>query len=146
MRLRRVAEIDLPNASEQPGAGQRAVLRQLQNQQKVRDASDAPDSPAYIRDRTPLKRGQMSTGDLRAEFRKDPALPILLSDDAFRKAVRKGLEDGVYLYKRNELLAGPGDPIRARIAINNAKKSGIRVEEPYGYDRAFGTPLLPASA
>lgn len=103
--------IDLPNASEQPGAGQRAVLRQLQNQQKVRDASDTPDSPAYIRDRTPLKRGQMSTGDLRAEFRKDPALPILLSDDAFRKAVRKGLEDGVYLYKRNELLAGPGDPI-----------------------------------
>lgn len=103
--------IDLPNASEQPGAGQRAVLRQLQNQQKVRDASDAPDSPAYIRDRTPLKRGQMSTGDLRAEFRKDPALPILLSDDAFRKAVRKGLEDGVYLYKRNDLVAGPGDPI-----------------------------------
>ena len=103
--------IDLPNASEQPGAGQRAVLRQLQNQQKVRDSSDPPDSPSYIRDRTPLKKGQMSTGDLRAEFRKDPSLPILLDDDAFRKAMRKGLEDGVFLYKRGDLIAGPGDPI-----------------------------------
>lgn len=103
--------IDLQNASERPGSGQLQVVRQLQSQNKVRDASDAPDSPSYIRDRTPLKKGQMTTRDLRDEFRRDPSLSILLSDDVFRKAIRKGIEEGVYVYKRGELLAGPGDPM-----------------------------------
>lgn len=103
--------IDIQNASERPGSGQLQVMRQLQSQNKVRDASDAPDSPSYIRDRTPLKKGQMTTRDLRDEFRRDPSLSILLSDDVFRKAIRKGIEDGVYIYKRGELLAGPGDPM-----------------------------------
>lgn len=103
--------IDIQNASERPGSGQLQVVRQLQSQNKVRDASDAPDSPSYIRDRTPLKKGQMTTRDLRDEFRRDPSLSILLSDDVFRKAIRKGIEDGVYIYKRGDLLAGPGDPM-----------------------------------
>jgi hypothetical protein len=34
-----------------------------------------------------------------------------LSDDVFRKAIRKGIEEGVYIYKRGDLLAGPGDPM-----------------------------------
>ncbi len=103
--------IDIQNASERPGSGQLQVLRQLQSQNKVRDASDSPDSPSYIRDRTPLKKGQMTTRDLRDEFRRDPSLSILLSDDVFRKAIRKGIEEGVYVYKRGDLLAGPGDPM-----------------------------------
>jgi hypothetical protein len=103
--------IDIQNASERPGSGQLQVVRQLQSQNKLRDASDSPDSPSYIRDRTPLKKGQMTTRDLRDEFRRDPSLSILLSDDVFRKAIRKGVEEGVYVYKRGELLAGPGDPM-----------------------------------
>ncbi|HEY8128975.1 MAG TPA: hypothetical protein VIF39_09745 [Hyphomicrobium sp.] len=103
--------IDIQNASERPGSGQLQVVRQLQSQNKVRDASDSPDSPSYIRDRTPLKKGQMTTRDLRDEFRRDPSLSILLSDDVFRKAIRKGIEDSVYIYKRGDLLAGPGDPM-----------------------------------
>lgn len=103
--------IDIQNASERPGSGQLQVVRQLQSQNKVRDASDPPDSPSYIRDRTPLKKGQMTTRDLRDEFRRDPSLSILLSDDVFRKAIRKGIEEGVYIYKRGDLLAGPGDPM-----------------------------------
>jgi hypothetical protein len=103
--------IDIQNASERPGSGQLQVVRQLQSQNKVRDASDAPDSPSFIRDRTPLKKGQMTTRDLRDEFRRDPSLSILLSDDVFRKAIRKGIEDSVYIYKRGDLLAGPGDPM-----------------------------------
>ncbi len=103
--------IDIQNASERPGSGQLQVVRQLQSQNKVRDASDSPDSPSYIRDRTPLKKGQMTTRDLRDEFRRDPSLSILLSDDVFRKAVRKGIEEGVYVYKRGDLLAGQGDPM-----------------------------------
>src|SRR5258706_1735686 len=103
--------IDIQNASERPGSGQLQVVRQLQSQNKVRDASDAPDSPSYIRDRTPLKKGQITTRDLRDEFRRDPSLAILLSDDVFRKAIRKGIEEGIYVYQRGELLAGPSDPI-----------------------------------
>lgn len=105
------AVIDIQNASERPGSGQLQIVRQLQSHNKVRDASDAPDSPSYIRDRTPLKKGQISSRDLRDEFRRDPSLSILLSDDVFIKAVRKGIEEGVYVYKRGDLLAGPGDPI-----------------------------------
>lgn len=103
--------IDIQNASERPGSGQLQIARQLQSQNKLRDASDAPDSPSYIRDRTPLKKGQMTTRDLRDEFRRDPSLSILLSDDVFRKAIRRGIEESVYVYKRGDLLAGPGDPM-----------------------------------
>ncbi|MGH1591128.1 hypothetical protein ACRBEV_25590 [Methylobacterium phyllosphaerae] len=105
------AAIDIQNASEKPGSGQLQVVRQLQSQNKLREANDQPDSPAYIRDRTPLKKGQMTTGALRDEFRRDPALTILLSDDVFRKAVQNGINEGVYIYQREGLLAGQGDPI-----------------------------------
>ncbi len=105
------AVIDIQNASEKPGAGQLQVSRQLRLQNKLRDATDEPDSPSYIRDRTPLKKGQITAQALRDEFRRDPALPILLSDDVFVKAVRKGVEEGTYIYQREGLLAGPGDPI-----------------------------------
>lgn len=105
------AVIDIQNASEKPGAGQIQVVRQLQSQNKLREATDQPDSPAYIRDRTPLKKGQMTTKALRDEFRRDPALPILLSDDVFLKAIRKGIEEGTYIYQREGLLAGQGDPL-----------------------------------
>ena len=30
-----------------------------------------------------------------------------------------------------------GDPVAARVAIDRARRTGIRVENPYGYDRAF---------
>jgi hypothetical protein len=103
--------IDLQNASEKPGSGQLQIFRQLQEQGKLRDSSDTPESPSFIRDRTPLKKGQMSTRDLRDEFRKDPALSILLSDDVFLKLVRKGIEEGVYIYQREGLIAGQGDPM-----------------------------------
>jgi hypothetical protein len=100
------AVIDLQNASEKPGSRQTQIFRQLQEQGKLRDASDNPDSPSFIRDRTPLKKGQVSARDLRDQFRKDPSLSILLSDDVFRKLVRKGIEEGVYIYQREGLLAG----------------------------------------
>ena len=84
------AEVDLAhtalalhNTSDSPGAGQVQILRTLREQKKLRTREDEPDAPAYIRDRTPLRKGQMTTLALRDEFRKDPALPILLGDDVF---------------------------------------------------------------
>ena len=115
--------IDIQNASERPGSGQLQVVRQLQSQNKLRDASDQPDSPSYIRDRTPLKKGQMTTRDLRDEFRRDPSLSILLSDDVFRKAIRKGIEEGVYIYKRGELLAGPATRCRRSTSMKRPRSS-----------------------
>ena len=109
--------IDIPSASDKPGAGQQQVVRALRDLGKLRLAEDEPDSPAFVRDRTPLKRGQISTGTLRDEFRRDPALPMLWQDSVFLKGLRRGIEEGAYVYRRGDLLYGPGDP-QAHIAID----------------------------
>lgn len=102
--------IDVQSASEAPGSGQKAVVRLLRDLNKLRMGDDAPDSPAYIRDRTPLKKGQISTAELRAEFRRDPSLPMLIADGIFVAGIRQGVEAGEYVYRSGELLYGKGDP------------------------------------
>ena len=102
--------IDMQSASEKPGAGQRQIVRALRDLNKLRLPEDEPDSPSYVRDRTPLKNGQITTLALRGEFRRDPALPILIGDDTFIRGLRRGVEQGEYVYRRGELLYGPGDP------------------------------------
>ena len=102
--------IDTHSASDRPGAGQRQVVRTLRDLNKLRLSEDEPDSPAYVRDRTPLRKGQISTLSLRDEFRRDPALPILVGDDIFIRGVRRGIEQGEYVYRRGDLLFGPDDP------------------------------------
>jgi hypothetical protein len=106
------ASIDNPSTAEKPGAGQVQVVRQLSASNKLKSPEDAPDAPAYIRDRTPLKsKRQMTTAALREEFRRDPSLPIQLGDDPFKKMVRKGIEDGIFVYRREDLVAGQGEPM-----------------------------------
>ena len=102
--------IDTHSTSDQPGAGQRHVARALADLAKLRYAEDEPDSPAYVRDRTPLRKGEMTTAALRNEFRRDPGLPMLVGDDVFIRGVRLGIEQGEYVYRRGDLLFGPGDP------------------------------------
>jgi hypothetical protein len=58
-----------------------------------------------------LKKGQITASELRDEFRKDPSLPVLLSDDVFRKLIRRGIEEGIYIYQRDTLVAAAGDPM-----------------------------------
>ncbi len=102
--------IDAPSTSDKPGAGQQQVTRALRGLSKLRLPDDEPDSPTYVRDRTPLKRqGEMTTVALRDEFRRDPALPMLLGNDLFIRGVRQGIEAGVYVYRSGRLLYGPGD-------------------------------------
>src|SRR5690606_33842078 len=60
--------VEIHNAAAHPGEGQRHVVRALRDNNKLRLIEDQPDSPAYIRDRTPLQSGQMTTRSLREEF------------------------------------------------------------------------------
>ena len=102
--------IDTHSASVTPGAGQQQIVRVLHELGELRLAEDEPVSPTYVRDRTPLKRGEITTLALRNEFRRDPVLPMLIGDDVFIRVVRRGIEQGEYVYRRGELLFGPGDP------------------------------------
>ncbi len=102
--------IDIHSTSDQPGAGQHQIVRALRNLKKLHLPGDEPVSPACVRDRTPLKKGQITTLALRDEFRRDPALPILVGDDIFFPVVRHGIEQGEYVYRCGDLLFGPGDP------------------------------------
>ena len=104
-------------ASEKPGLGQEQIVRALLDSQKLLRPTDHPLAPVYVRDQTPLKKGQITTAALRAEFRRDPRLPILVGDDNFLNLVRKGIEEGVYVYKSGDLLLGKGDPF-AEIRID----------------------------
>lgn len=153
------AAVDIHTASEKPGSGQQQVVRTLRESamQKLRLAEDPPESPGYIRDRTPLKKGQISTAALRDEFRKDPALSIHASDSVLIRAVTQGIQHGDYVYKRDELICGPGDPM-ASIVIDEqsfvftmqfAKEKRIwprpEVSAPGGVDNggaATPTPLV----
>ena len=109
--------IDIHSTSDQPGAGQQHIARVLADLNKLRYPEDEPDSPAYVRDRTPLKKGETTTLALRNEFRRDPGLPMLIGDDVFVRGVRLGVEQGEYVYRRGDLLLGPGDP-SAEIVID----------------------------
>ncbi len=109
--------IDVPSASASPGVGQRQVERTLRDLRKLRTTEDEPDSPAYIRDRTPLKKGEITTRALREEFRRDPGLPMLVGDDVFVRGIRRGIEQGEFVYRSGGLLYGPGDP-HAAIAVD----------------------------
>ncbi|BAZ91525.1 ATP-binding protein [Raphidiopsis curvata] len=125
--------IDLPSTSQKPGIGQQQVIKALSDASKLLTESSEPPAPNYIRDNTPLKKGQISTAQLRAEFRKNPRFSIMLSDETFIKMVRKGIEQGIYIYQNGDLLNGKDDPY-AEIKIDEqsiiftieyAKEKGI---------------------
>lgn len=132
--------IDVQSASDKPGQGQKQVVEVLRANNKLRLPEDEPDSATYIRDRTPLKKGTITTAALRAEFRRDPGLPILVGDDCFVKGIRRGIEGGEFVYQSGDLIHAKGDPW-ANIHIDEqsfvhtadyAKESGIwpKVSEP----------------
>ena len=154
--------IEIHSASDRPGAGQQQIERALRDLNKLRMPEDEPDSPAWVRDRTPLKKGQITAAALRGEFRRDPALPMLIGDDVFIRGVRLGVEKGEYVYRRGELLFGPGDP-PANIEIDEqaviftmayAKNTGIwprpeskppQPQPPAPQPEAGGKPSPPTS-
>ena len=122
--------IDTHSTSDQPGAGQQHVARALADLNKLRYPEDEPDSPAYVRDRTPLKRGEITTAALRNEFRRDPGLPMLVGDDVFVRGVRLGVEQGEYVYTARRPAARPRGRVRGdrdRRAVGRLH-DGVRAE------------------
>ena len=115
------AVLEIPHASDKPGDGQLFLNRALRDHKKLLDMGDPPDSPPYVRDQTPLRtKGEITTQDLRNEFRRAPKLSILLSDDPLIVGIRKGIDAGVFLYREGDQLWGPGDPAPAiRIGENS---------------------------
>ena len=105
------AAITVTSASSEPGVGQKQVERVLREAQELVLAEDAPPAPNYMADKTPLKRvGVMSTRDLRNEYYRDPALPILLGDEVLKKCLRMGLDQGLFVYKEGDRLEGQDLP------------------------------------
>ena len=101
---------DIPSTADQTGKGQQQVERALSDNNKLLRDTDHPLAPSYVRDQTPLRKGQITTAMLRNEFRKDPRLPMLLGDGNFIALVRKGIDEDVYVYRAGDLLLGKGDP------------------------------------
>ena len=104
--------IELP--SEKPGNGQIQVVNALEDDKKLVAKGNAPPAPAYVRDSTPLKNGEMSTRELRDEFRCLPKFPILEQDIPLITLIRDGVAKGVFIYREGaNQISGPGDPIPA---------------------------------
>lgn len=132
---------DLPATSQRPGNGQQQVINALLDAQKLLAANSEPPAPNYVRDNTPLKKGQISTAELRAEFRKDSRFSMMLSDDTFIKMVRLGIQQGIYVYQSGDLLLGQGDPY-ADIKID---QQSIIFTTAYAKDRSIWprSPVTP---
>lgn len=139
-----LASIDQHSASERPGSGQVQIVRQLSSIGKLKSPEDQPDQPAFIRDRTQLKRtGQMTAADLRAEFRRDPALPMHIGDSPFQKLVIKGVTDGIFVYQRGDLVAGQGDPTPSIIIDDSSIISTAEYAKDHGI---FPRPAVSTTA
>lgn len=104
--------MEVHKVSDSPGGqGLIHLRRALKDAKKLQSAEDDPEAPSYVRDQTPLKvKGELSTQELRLEFRRAPKLAILLDDTPLIKCIRRGIEEGTFVYRKGDLLAGPGDP------------------------------------
>lgn len=131
--------IELQNASDSPGNGQQHIKRALRDQKKLLASGDEPDAPSYVRDQTPLKtQGQISTLELRNEFRRAPNLSILLNDDPLIRCIQLAIAHDLFIYREGGLVWGKGDPCPAvQISANafvhtlaNAKEAGLWPRAP----------------
>ncbi len=103
--------IELSGAGDSPGNGQHQVERVLHEQKKLLEGRDIPDAPAFVRDQTGLKvKGEMTTAQMRTEYRRAPKLSILLHDTPLLECIRNGIDQGLFIYREESQVWGPGDP------------------------------------
>src|SRR5258708_2998837 len=103
--------IELSGAGDTPGNGQHQVQRVLHDQKKLLEGRDIPDAPAFVRDQTGLKvKGEMTTAQMRTEYRRAPKLSILLHDPPLFEGIRNGIDQGLFIYREESQVWGKGDP------------------------------------
>ncbi len=119
------AAVELTQSAVQPGDGQRQVVAALRDQGKLRLPEDAPDAPGYIRDQTPLRKGQITTG--RAAQRV-PARPQA-GDPRRRRRPHQGHPAGhrARRLRLPERRAGVGQGRAA--CIGQARRAELRLHE-----------------
>lgn len=95
---------------DRPGEGQKLVTRYLREEKKLLQEGDAPTSPNYVKDNTPLKiSGFTSTQELRMEFRRAQKLPIILGNEPFVACVKQGIDLGQFVLKVGDQVWGKGE-------------------------------------
>ena len=104
------AAIEIPSTSAEPGQGQKAVVRTLQEANQLLVPGDHPPQPSFVQGRTPLRKGQITTAALIEQFRSDTSLPMLGGNDLFVRLVRDAVEGGAWVYQRGELIGARGTP------------------------------------
>ncbi|HLH03938.1 MAG TPA: DUF499 domain-containing protein [Bryobacteraceae bacterium] len=103
--------IELSGAGDSPGNGQHQVIHVLHEQGKLRTAQDTPEAPGFVMQQVGLKsRGEMTTAQLRTEYRRAPKLSILLQDTPLLECIRRGIAQGYFIYQEGSQVYGPGDP------------------------------------
>jgi hypothetical protein len=106
---------------DNPGNGQVHVQRVLSEQRKLLTENDSPDAPTFVARETGLSgRGEMTTQQLRLEYRKAPKLSILLSDVPLFGCIRQGIEQERFIYREGNQIWGKGDPSPAIRISDNA--------------------------
>ena len=110
--------------------GQKRLAEKMHSAGKIRTDRDLLDNPASLVERVSgLRNGEIPTLEFRNEFYRATTLPMLIGDGAFKKGILQGIEAGVFVYKRGNLLCGKGDPpCRITIDLNSfvytAKRAG----------------------
>ena len=144
------AAIEVPNASDSPGNGQVHVARVLRENRKLLSDGDNPEAPTFVRDQTPLKlKGELSTLELRNEYRRAPKLSMLVSNSPLVACIRQGIDSEVFIYREGNQVWGKGDPApvdpgqRRRLRPHAGRRPQ---EEPLAQGRTPGRDLLGCPA
>ncbi|MDI3339533.1 MAG: DUF499 domain-containing protein [Sphaerobacter sp.] len=75
------------------------VLRVLKQIDKVRTADDPPMAAQYVKAKAwDVGQDQMTTEDLRRAFAKRLSLPMLLDVNQLKRAIRDGIQQGLWVY------------------------------------------------
>lgn len=91
--------------------GQSQIVESLHNIDKIRKKGDNLDNPKSLVDRIDdlNNKGKITTRKFREEFYRDPKLPLLIGDNVFLKGIKQGIDDGIFVYEKGDLIRGQDD-------------------------------------
>ena len=92
--------------------GQEQIVESLRLANKLRTKENNLDNSESLINRIGKLNveGRITTRKFREEFCRNPSLPLLIGDDVFVRGIDRGIEEGVFVYERGDLIRGPGSP------------------------------------